>query len=297
MPPTSPAPEPAAGPLRAGIFSWYGYVLPVGERLRLVREAGFEATTVWWEDEAAFGRERKEAVVALARAAGLHVENAHVPYEPCPDLAAEDGPRRAAAVELHRRWIDGCAAQGVPVLVMHLVPPEATGPAGAPLLDSAERLVRAAEAAGVTVALENTAGPAALDEVLRRFPSPRLGLCYDSSHDWLRGPDRAGLLGRWGARLASVHLSDNDGQEDRHWLPGLGLVDWDLVAARFPARTSSGCLTLEVYPDARRAPPAPAAFLAEARRSVEWVREKLVSARPAPGAGSSASPRSPAGGR
>jgi sugar phosphate isomerase/epimerase len=161
-------------------------------------------------------------------------------------------------------------------MVMHLVPPEAAGGAGAPLLGSVERLVRAAEAAGVTIALENTAGPSALDEVLRRFPSPRLGLCYDSSHDWLRAPDRAGLLGRWGERLVSVHLSDNDGQEDRHWVPGRGVVDWDLVAARFPARTASGCLTLEVYPDAREPRPEPAAFLAEARASVERVREQIA---------------------
>ena len=34
-----------------GIFSWFGFVLPFEERITLIKEAGFTATSIWWEDE------------------------------------------------------------------------------------------------------------------------------------------------------------------------------------------------------------------------------------------------------
>lgn len=32
-----------------GIFSWFGYVMPMKERLELIKKAGFDGVTIWWE--------------------------------------------------------------------------------------------------------------------------------------------------------------------------------------------------------------------------------------------------------
>jgi sugar phosphate isomerase/epimerase len=95
----------------------------------------------------------------------------------------------------------------------------------------------------------------------------------------LHGPARGSLLSRWRDRLVSVHLSDNDGEKDRHWLPGRGIIDWDLVASLFPAETISGCLSLEVYPDENETPPDAASFLERAHRQIVWFRQKVIDRR------------------
>lgn len=33
------------------IFSWFSYPLPLQERLELIKNAGFDATALWWGDE------------------------------------------------------------------------------------------------------------------------------------------------------------------------------------------------------------------------------------------------------
>lgn len=50
-----------------GIFSWFGFVLPFQERIALIKEAGFTATSLWWEDEDAPHPMKKERLIQLLR--------------------------------------------------------------------------------------------------------------------------------------------------------------------------------------------------------------------------------------
>ncbi len=59
--------------------------------------------------------------------------------------------------------------------------------------------------------------------------SPHLGQCYDSGHAML-AHDPLGTIRAMGPRLWGVHLHDNDGQEDDHRLPGMGIVPFEDVA-------------------------------------------------------------------
>lgn len=36
---------------KLGIFSWFGFVMPLRKRLELIKNAGFDVTSLWWEDE------------------------------------------------------------------------------------------------------------------------------------------------------------------------------------------------------------------------------------------------------
>ncbi len=44
-----------------GIFSWFGFVMPLSERLELIKKAGFDSTCLWWEDEDG-GKMRRELI-------------------------------------------------------------------------------------------------------------------------------------------------------------------------------------------------------------------------------------------
>lgn len=49
------------------------------ERLHLIKEAGFDAVSAWWEDEEGTPGIKKEHFPTLARDSGLILENIHVP--------------------------------------------------------------------------------------------------------------------------------------------------------------------------------------------------------------------------
>jgi sugar phosphate isomerase/epimerase len=203
-----------------GFFSWFGYPLPIEDRLRLIREAGFDRVSIWLGDE--------ETCVSEHRPADL-----------C--TAADPLVGRMAS------WIRFCGTQGVPVMVMHLTRGDDSPHPSAAGLARIEGLVEEAARSSVVIALENTRNTAAIDGALSSIDSPHLGFCYDSSHDFLYAQHPTDILRRWGGRLAYTHLSDNDGTGDRHWIPGRGTIDWTRIKDALPKRHPLP-LSLEVVP-------------------------------------------------
>jgi len=265
-----------AGNLVPGIFAWFGIQVPFPDRVRMIKDAGFEATSIWWEQDNQAWRRLCLLMPDQVRAAGLHLENAHVPFRRCNALWSSDASERLAAVERHVGWVHDCARHGIPVMVMHCTASACTLAPSHEGIDSVRRIVDAAEGSGVTVALENTSGVAHIEALLAHIESPRLGLCYDSGHDWLKSDDAPALLRRWGHRLKATHLSDTDGVLDRHGLPGQGVVDLDGIGRALDWASYPASLLLEVVPRDRGQEPQ--SFLAEAFRAAQRVRRRLLRA-------------------
>lgn len=232
-----------------GIFSWYGYVKPLAERLESIRLAGFDALMLWWGDEMAFSEYGKADLVRCVRSRGLSIENIHIPYIDANDIWSDDGERRRRLVGNIMEWIQDCAEFGIPTLVMHishylnLAVPTRAG------LDATAELVEKADRNGIRIALENTDRLDFLEYLLDRVRSPWLGLCYDTSHGRLCEERPFSLLRKYGDRLFALHLSDNDGLSDRHWELGKGVVDWFAFADVLAAEGRPPVLCLEVIQD------------------------------------------------
>lgn len=251
--------------LRLGIYAGFGFHVPFEERLALIREAGFGATAIWWEEKNPRIRAIRDRAPDLIRKAGLFLDNIHVPYYACRELWSPDAAERADAVSLHLGWIDDCARHAIPRMVMHVslgTSTPAPGPAG---LDSFERLTERAAASGIGLAIENTHQDAYVDVLLDRIDNPALQLCFDSSHDRLYAQTPGSLLDRWQSRLTALHLSDTDGRRDRHWLPGEGVVDFGLLRPNWE-ESYEGVYMLECVPKDRNEDPA--RFLARAYDSL-----------------------------
>jgi sugar phosphate isomerase/epimerase len=82
---------------------------------------------------------------------------------------------------------------------------------------------------GVTLCLENIfdTAPEPMCELIDLVDSPSLKLSLDIGHAAVASsmaPDF--WIKAMGARLAHLHISDSDGQADRHWVPGEGLLPW-----------------------------------------------------------------------
>jgi sugar phosphate isomerase/epimerase len=232
-----------------GMYAWFGYPLPLEQRVKLIAQAGFTTTCLWYgEEEDLFAGNMADRMPALARAAGLSVDNIHAPFRACNGLWSDSRSTIAAAIDPHMLALDFCHRHGIPVLVIHVSkgvdppPPTQSG------LRALLALVQRAEELGLTVAVENTRSPLHCDFVLSGIESHHLGFCYDSSHDFISGNSPCRLLREWGSRLVTTHFSDNNGVNDDHFLPGNGRVNWDVVRDAFPRIQYSGALMLEVVP-------------------------------------------------
>ncbi|MBN2352723.1 MAG: sugar phosphate isomerase/epimerase [Spirochaetales bacterium] len=262
--------------MKLGIFSWYGFELPLVERLRAVRYAGFETVMLWWEDKEMADEAGCEAVVEAVSDIGLEIENVHLPFGG-NDLWSEDEEAREEFVEAYVSRLRACGAAGIPMAVMHVTSGiEIEGP-NRYGLEAMTRIAEAAARARVTLAIENTRKPECVEFLLENIRSDRFGLCYDTSHGRLYEPHAFSLLERFPDRVACFHVSDNDGEADRHWIPGRGVVDWDGFASRFPPLYRRGSLSLEVYPE--RGDIEPETHLTDAFAALQSLRDRIEAAR------------------
>jgi sugar phosphate isomerase/epimerase len=269
--------------VRIGIYSYFGYPLSFVERLDLMKAAGFRVTGIGLGMEEDLVRVGKEDLVAdLVRERGMQVEYVHAPEEKCNDLWSEWEEERQEAGRVYSSGISYCKKHGIRILVIHVSKSKGEQPKGLnrPGLGVIGDLVKYAEDSGVKVAIENTQRADYVDYLLENIASPWLGLCYDSSHDFLYSDEPGKLLRRWGEHLLATHIGDNDGQDDKHWLPWEGSIDWGEVRKSFPVGTYEGCLNLEVFPKDAGAESA-ANFLAKAHRSVEGLNRFLIGEGPA----------------
>ncbi len=266
-------PAGAASPL-PGFFSWFGYPLPIEERMRLIAGAGFARVSVWLgKEEESICEGRPDDLCTAAGGVGLSVECAHAPYEGCNLLWHEDDSVAAPVVDGLRASVRFCGEHGIPILVAHLSRGHDAPSPTARGIDRLVGLVEDAAGSDVVIGIENVRQNAALELALTEIDSPNLGFCYDSSHDFLHAAQPTDILRRWAGRLAYTHLSDNDGTRDCHWLPGRGTVDWASVGAAMPARRPLP-LSLEVVPvDAARE--LVEEFMREARRRGEILAKQL----------------------
>lgn len=256
--------------MKCGIFSWFGYPLPLPERFNLISKAGFEAVSMWFGPESEWIRTGKgEKIPSRAAECGLFLENAHIPFK---DVARIWEPASPEINRIRREYegaVRYCGRHRIPVMVMHATRsfgPSTPTPAGISFM---RELVFVAENEGVKIALENTSHPDILNTLLDEIPGPALGLCYDTSHDLLH-PGAQSLLSRWGGRLFATHISDCDGKIDRHKLPKEGVLDWSAFAGKFP-RDYKGCLSLEVVAARRNQIPVED-YLKKAFEAITWIR-------------------------
>lgn len=217
----------------------------------MIRDAGFDATALWWEEDKAHVREMRDLAPELVRNAGLHLDNFHVPYRRCADLWSDDADARHSVVKEHVGWVRDCGRHDVARMVMHVSLGSGTPPPNAHGTDSIRRILDAGYDENVEISIENTRSPAHVAYLLENIEAPLLTLCYDSSHDRLYSPEPLELLERFSHRLGATHLSDTDGKLDRHWLPGEGVVDFDALANRLSGEGYGGTYLLETVPKDR----------------------------------------------
>ena len=236
---------------RFGIYANFGYSIRMAQRAKLIRQAGFEATSIWWEAFEEFDVGLQQQVEQI-REQGIFLENAHASYMGI-NAIWQDGLDGEEILGKHLKWLEELSRFQIPIMVMHpnvgfkqIPPPSPVG------LKRFCKIMEKAEDCGVLVACENSYENRHLHYLFQHISSPALKFCYDSSHDFLCSKEKYRLLEQYKDKLVCLHLSDCDGRTDSHWMLGEGRINWPEVRRKL--KNFSGTYMLEVMSEEKDRP-------------------------------------------
>lgn len=221
------------------IYDWFGYELPIKERYKLIKKAGFDGVLLWWSE--GFDRNDYRRGPQLARDAGLFLENIHTPIQNQNKLWL-DNLEGDALTDCYLQCVADCAEFEIPTMVIHL--PNDKYPYNVLGVDRIKRIAEKAEHLSVNVALENLSNFANLSYILEQVDSTRIGFCYDCCHHNNYSLEND-LLSMYGSRLMALHLHDNGGSRSQHQLPFDGNIDWIVTMKKIAETNYLGATALE----------------------------------------------------
>ncbi|MCU1477705.1 MAG: Sugar phosphate isomerase/epimerase [Subtercola sp.] len=258
----------------ASIWPWK-WDEPYDGAIRRIGRAGFRAVELIAWDDASFTDYYTDSTVRNLRAIldgeGMELSQFVVKT---PDLSSGDPAKRAHSVDLFKRGVEKTVALGSPIIntVVHY-PFNLDFPAlmDRPHMQTFSRQLptgldwernwhdyiaalsecaSAAEDAGIRYSLEphpfrygaNTEG---LLRILEAVDSPALGVNFDPSHTFAVGDFPNVTAYRLGDRVFHCHFSDNDGETNVHWRPGMGKIDWRELMQAFADTGFDGVISLE----------------------------------------------------
>ena len=187
---------------------------------------------------------------------GLMFSQAHGPWRfPIQDYEIADREERLTSMQ---KAIRGTSYLGSKNFVIHPIMPF-----GLDCLDKAKenkeinaeffyKLCRHAKEHGVDVCLENMpflnlpiSSVESIVSFVKEMGQSNLKVCLDTGHDMIWGNQPAKSVGVIGDLLACIHAHDNDGVNDYHQNPKMGVCDWEAFAKSLKESTYSGVFSLE----------------------------------------------------
>ncbi|NLC59216.1 MAG: sugar phosphate isomerase/epimerase [Armatimonadetes bacterium] len=219
----------------------------------------------------------KAALQAVLRRHEIRVATIHAPFGGHYDPSLlEEGARREAVAALAPAF--ALAAEfDAPMVVLHAsaepITPEERPRRLAQARASLAEIGRWCQESGRRVAVEllprsclgNTVDE--LLALLEGLPEETFGVCLDTNHGMAQYARLADDIRRLGPRLITTHLSDYDGVDEKHWLPGRGVVDWRAVMAALQEIGYTGPMNYESLLDGE----APSERLRSLESNFAWL--------------------------
>jgi sugar phosphate isomerase/epimerase len=230
---------------------------PDADRWREALAAGFTETELdfpWTLAPEPMAEDAKRNA-AILREAGIHLSSAHLPFGHSWDVSALDPQRRETALGRLRGLLDWIGAEGIGMAVLHAsfepIPPQEREARLETAAQSIRELGGYARTRGATLAAENlprTCLGNTGEEILRLTDNGRnAGVCFDVNHLTLES--HAAFLDQTAPHLITTHLSDYDGLDEKHWLPGEGVLAWRELVSQFEAAGYRGRWLFELAED------------------------------------------------
>ena len=210
-------------------------------RFKKMKEYGIDCVDFKLEAELE-GRTEEEfekyilGIKAMMDEAGVTPTQAHGPFVwPIHDETEE---LRAKRMILMKRSIKCASLMGIKNWVIHPIVPFGTGDFWSEEvwrinIEFFKELLPVAKQYGVTICLENMpwknfpiATPEQSFKLIRIMNDDNFKFCLDTGHAEVCGISPADAVRYAGKDLKALHVHDNDGKGDHHFVPGLGVIDW-----------------------------------------------------------------------
>ena len=204
-------------------------------RMQALAKAGFDETMFWWGDEYEQTDGTRFELFDLAVKYGVDVNTCHFPSTHA-DYLWYDDERAASYVKQFEQACKECGKRNIRNLVLHLTRKLITPEPNEHGVHNFSRMLDAARANNVVIAIENTRFLRYNDYILSHFKGePNIGFCYDCGHNNAYTPNEQPLE-KYGSMLVTNHIHDNVGaignEPDQHHLIGEGNIDFDHVFDR-----------------------------------------------------------------
>ena len=221
---------------KIGVSSMGALVTDDGDKLRMMSENGISAMEISMGLSNYAALDYKKAA-REAKEYGIELWSFHLPFEPFEqiDISSSDKEVRTSTLKIQKDLISRAADIGIDKFVIH--------PSAEPIEDarreeaikysmqSLSELADFAAENGAVIAVEDLPRSClgnCADEILRLISAnDKLRVCFDTNH-LLKGNNEE-FMKKVGEKIITVHVSDYDFVNERHWLPGEGKLDWDMM--------------------------------------------------------------------
>jgi len=254
--------------MKYAMFSWFGYYMPFEARIDTIAQAGFDEVMLSLESEEAPYLYDKENFCSYVRKSGLDITNFHAPFIGYSQIWERSLKENAGLYQSFAEMLDMCKRHNVPALVVHTCDIELGDYKKQNGLNFFKALTEVAENNEVYLAVENVSRQFLLRYLLDNIQSPYFAMCYDSSHDYMLDEGKGRIIQDYPQRVRALHLSDNDFQKDRHWIPGEGQIPFETVLQNI-SRTPMEVLSFEVLANEDWREKTPLEFCKQVRQSLD----------------------------
>ena len=247
---TTPEVPPFVPAISTTIF--YPNLLDPPRHLKLIADAGFSCIELCCNNGAkdfdAASPQARHELVSVCSDLGITIRSVHAPgVYPRTHVDEAMGREYLDATKAH---LDFAAELGAGVVVLHRLK---TGKPGPPEWDRMmhaflDELAEYVLPLPVVIGLENLNWRVDAREdlgIVRSYGEDAMGFVLDTGHAHMFEANPA-YLANCGTRLCSVHIHDNDGQSDLHWLPGAGTMKWESWVHGLVQSGYKGPLLIEV---------------------------------------------------
>lgn len=225
--------------------------------IEAVRQAGIKCIELAWRNDAFDLFNPANEIICNSwienmRELGMNIWTLHLPYGPAFDISTVDEAASAEASRLLCRLMRIAHEWGILMVVLH--------PSWEPISDedrpgrlescrgALSVLADEAEALGIRIAVEclprTCLGNTGREIGNLLAADPRLGICCDVNHLLKEAPEA--FIREQGKRIFTVHMSDCDGKDERHWMPGMGSIRWNEVLRALVLHDYQGPFMFEV---------------------------------------------------
>lgn len=208
--------------------------------LQEVKQSGIDFLEIGWKDlnrsNISFTERLAYAqkVYSEALDAGIIIWSTHVPYGADFDISNLDDARRKKTLALIKEYIDLAVEMKAKQLVLHPSEPFEESTRKQRIIncrESLKELVLYVKGKGIKIAIEtlppNFLGSSSHEmlEILNDIDD--VEICFDTNHLYPEKPED--FVRAVGKRISTVHISDFDGVQQKHWMPGKGAINWNKV--------------------------------------------------------------------